>query len=230
MKRYLLILFAALFSLNIMADNNDYQPIDEWPFVFEEFKKAKIFTVTGKAPIQAKANIHLRNSQLWFVSSKDNKTKLEAQPGTIKRVEFSDGETFIDIEGRLCKILRQDTINGKPRALYCRQDIDMEELNRTAASKNMGALNGSGTFLENYSIDVATTNAGLSPNATILPLVNVFFIGVDGDIFRFNESSVMKHLSGKEERNTYRSYQRNAEIIYRNLSSAVNVYTTFFLK
>lgn len=230
MKRYLLFLFAAFFSLNIVAEEPDYQPIDEWPFALKEFTKAKVFLTTTKAPVQAKANVHLRNSQLWFISSKDNKTKLEAQPGTVKRVEFISGETYVDIEGRLCKIVRLDTINGKPRALYCRQDIDMEDLNRTAASKNMGALNGSGTFLENFSIDVATTNANMSPNATVLPLINVFFIGVDDEIFRFTEGGVIKHLSSKEERNAYRSYQRSAEIIYRNESSAMNVYTTFFLK
>ena len=53
---------------------------------------------------------------------------------------------------------------------------------------------------------------------------------VGKDTFRFLEGNVLKHIDSKEERAAYRAYTRKAEIIYSNLSSAKNVYTTFFLK
>lgn len=233
MKQYLLMLALSLCTLSIAAADDDaeeYTPIDEWPFAYRDFSQATIYVGATNKRVRAKANIHLRNSNLWFISGKDNTTKLEAQAGTINRVEFTNGDVFIPVEGQLVKIIRQDTINGSPRALYARQEINMDEFKQISASRNQGVLNGAGLGLENFSIEVATSISGSSPNAIPLPIRDVFYFKVGKDTFRFLEGNVLKHIDSKEERAAYRAYTRKAEIIYSNLSSAKNVYTTFFLK
>lgn len=232
MKKYLLLLALTICAITLSAaDNKDsYTPLDEWPFQYREFTQATIFVGPTNKRVKAKANIHLRNSNLWFISAKDNTTKLEAQPGTVNRVEFSNGEVFVSAEGQLVKIIREDTINGSPRAIYQRQEINMEEFKSIYASRHQGALNGAGAFLENFSIDVATSINGSSENAIPLPLHDVFYFKIGDDVFRFLEGNVLKHIDSKQERAAYRAFTRKAEVIYGNLSSAQDVYTTFFMK
>ena len=91
-KTFTKYLFAVLFLLQLpMATHADdkYRPVAVWPFIYEDFTDARILVGPTNKVVKAKANIHLRNTTLWFISGRDNKTKLEAQPGTINQVSYN---------------------------------------------------------------------------------------------------------------------------------------------
>lgn len=128
-----------LFATIAMAQEDEWHPVAEWPFIYQNFQKANIYVGATNKKVTAKSNIHIKQGRLWFISGKDNKTKLQAKPGTINKVVFANGIQFIPIEDRLCEVIRQDTIDGKICAVYHDVSIDMQRYNEMVSS-NMGSI------------------------------------------------------------------------------------------
>lgn len=231
MTRLLLILTLQLLAMTSMAADNEWQPVPSWPFIYQKFQKAIIYTTTDKK-ITADANVHIKQGQLWFVSSKDKNTKLQAATNIIRKVVFADGNTFMPIENRLCAVVREDTVASQISRLYHDVRVDMDRYNEMAES-NMGAIAEGidlpGMDFADFTIDVANRNSAEIIDGQPLPIKEKFYITYHGDTFEFSEGAVLKHLK-KEERAAYRSYTRKAEVISSNIDSAMDVYTTFFLK
>lgn len=208
------------------AAASNWEPVPVWPFAYQDFTDANIYV--GEKKVKAKANIHLKNSNLWFISSKDNKTKLEAS--SVSKVEFKNGDIYYDINGHLAKVVREDTINGDVRRLFQKRIIDMEQFNDLSRQYNQQGGSNFGVVLDTFTSAVADNNGQTSLDQHPLPLQDLFFMEMNGEKFQMTESNILRHLSNKNEKNAYRAYTRKAEILSGNLSSMMNVYTTFFLK
>lgn len=230
-KYLLAILFLLQLPIVAHADEN-YHPVAVWPFIYENFENARIFVTPNNKVVKAKANIHLRNTTLWFISGRDNKTKLEAQPGTINMVIFPNGDTFYNISNRMCQVISEDTINGNVMRLYEATLVDMEDFNKKYQMAHMGTAESSvlGAGFADFTASVANNNALTREDMEPLQTKHVYYILKDGETFEARESEILKHLDDKEERKTYRGYTRSAEVLYGSRRSMLNVYKTFFLK
>lgn len=227
----------ALLSLSLplsghAQDQDRYYPVAVWPFIYENFTDARIFVGQNNKVVRAKANIHLRKTSLWFISGKDFKTKLEAQPGTINKIIFSNGDIYYNIENKMCKVVREDTINGDIMRLYKCTYIDMDDFNKKYQMTHMGTVESSvlGAGFADFTASVANNNALTREDMEPLQLKHTFYILKNGETFEARESEILSHLKDKEERKVYRGYTRSAEILYGSEKSMLNVYKTFFLK
>ena len=230
MKAKLLFL---LLSIAMFCQAQDkYYPVAVWPFIYENFTDARIFVGQDNKVVRAKANIHLRQTSLWFISGKDNKTKLEAQPGTINKIIFSNGDTYYNINNKMCKVVREDTINGDIMRLYKCAQVDIDDFNKKYQMTHMGTVESSvlGAGFADFTASVANNNALTREDMEPLQLLYTFYILKNGKTFEARESEILSHLDDKEERKVYRAYTRSAEILYGSEKSMLNVYKTFFLK
>ena len=230
MKAKLLFL---LLSIAMFCQAQDkYYPVAVWPFIYENFTDARIFVGQDNKVVRAKANIHLRHTTLWFISAKDFKTKLEAQPGTVNKIIFSNGDTYYNIDNKMCKVVREDTINGDIMRLYKCAQVDMDDFNKKYQMTHMGTVESSvlGAGFADFSTSVANINALTREDMEPLQVKNTFYILKNGKIFEARESEILSNLDDKEERKVYRAYTRSAEILYGSEKSMLNVYKTFFLK
>jgi hypothetical protein len=230
MKAKLLFL---LLSIAMFCQAQDkYYPVAVWPFIYENFTDARIFVGENNKVVRAKANIHLRQTSLWFISGKDNKTKLEAQPGTINKIIFSNGDTYYNINNKMCKVVREDTINGDIMRLYKCAQVDIDDFNKKYQMTHMGTVESSvlGAGFADFTASVANNNALTREDMEPLQLLYTFYILKNGKTFEARESEILSHLDDKEERKVYRAYTRSAEILYGSEKSMLNVYKTFFLK
>ena len=230
MKKLTFILFLSIAMFCQAQDK--YYPVSVWPFIYENFTDARIFVGQNNKVVRAKANIHLRQTSLWFISGKDSKTKLEAQPGTINKIIFSNGDTYYNIENKMCKVVSEDTINGDVMRLYKCTAVDMDDFNRKYKMTHMGTIESSvlGAGFADFSTSVANINALTREDMEPLQLNHTFYILKNGETFEARESEILSHLENKEERRTYRGYTRSAEVLYGSEKSMLNVYKTFFLK
>ena len=230
MKAKLLFL---LLSIAMFCQAQDkYYPVAVWPFIYENFTDARIFVGQDNKVVRAKANIHLRHTTLWFISAKDFKTKLEAQPGTVNKIIFSNGDTYYNIDNKMCKVVREDTINGDIMRLYKCSQVDMDDFNKKYQMTHMGTVESSvlGAGFADFTASVANNNALTREDMEPLQLLYTFYIMKNGKTFEARESEILSHLDDKEERKVYRAYTRSAEILYGSEKSMLNVYKTFFLK
>ena len=230
MKAKLLFL---LLSIAMFCQAQDkYYPVAVWPFIYENFTDARIFVGENNKVVRAKANIHLRHTTLWFISAKDFKTKLEAQPGTINKIIFSNGDTYYNIDNKMCKVVREDTINGDIMRLYKCAQVDIDDFNKKYQMTHMGTVESSvlGAGFADFTASVANNNALTREDMEPLQLLYTFYILKNGKTFEARESEILSHLDDKEERKVYRAYTRSAEILYGSEKSMLNVYKTFFLK
>ncbi len=232
MKAKLLFLLFHFFILSAASAQSKYYPVSVWPFIYENFTDARIFVGENNKVVRAKANIHLRQTSLWFISGKDNKTKLEAQPGTINKIIFSNGDTYYNINNKMCKVVREDTINGDIMRLYKCAQVDIDDFNKKYQMTHMGTVESSvlGAGFADFTASVANNNALTREDMEPLQLLYTFYFLKNGKTFEARESEILSHLDDKEERKVYRAYTRSAEILYGSEKSMLNVYKTFFLK
>lgn len=218
----------ALMPLMAMAADNEWHPIASWPFTYQDFNTAIIITSTNQK-LKAKANLHVGSHYLWYENSA--KKKLEAKVGTIQKVVFPGNETYYAIDKKLCKVLREDTINGKVCRLYVSHEVDKAAFDERTKINRQAMQNldvGIAGIADMYS-EIADREGAAMIEEEPLPMRDLFYMLYGGETFLVNETNILKHLS-KEERNAYRSFTRSAEIIYGNESSIINVWLTFFVK
>ncbi len=227
MKKSLYTLLFLFLSLSTMADDT-WQPVPAWPFVYQDFTQAVIHTTKGKT-VNAKANIHIGRHYLWYSSNGKN---LEAKKGTIKDIIFTNGNRYIDVKGKICRIVSEDTVSGKQYRLLHSQEVDTRRYNEIV--RNHKSAESSSTLdiagLNDMNLDMSVRESASIYEQEPLPIKDVFYIQIGNDTFEANESNIMKHLEGKEERKAYKAYTRKAEIMMGNMSSLIDVYTTFFVK
>lgn len=228
------LIIAILFLLTMMpamvsAQESNFRPIPSWPFLYQDFKGADVYTTNGKK-VFAKSNIHVGMRYLWFINNAG--TKLAAVEGTISKVAFRNGETFYAVEGKMCKVIKEDSINGKLYRLYELEEIDrprFEEFARANSAALSNIADGPFAALNKLSISVAENEGSVDFAKTPLPMTNRYYMLYDNEVFEMKNSNILKHLSDKSERHAYNAYLRKAEIIFSNRRSMLDIYDTFFI-
>lgn len=229
MKRLVYTLLMVALTVVTNAQNADWQPVSTWPFTFEQFQKAVIYTSPANMIVKANANVHVAGSTLWYES---NGKKLEAKQGTVNKVVFPDSTVYYNVFNKLCRVLSEDTINGKVCRLYMAEIVDKplyEEMVRTNRQSTMMMLDFA-PGLADLASSVADNEGVRNVEQEPLPMCNKFYMLYNDEIFEVTESNILKHLATKQERNTYRGFTRSAEILYGSKQSILNVWKTFFVK
>lgn len=224
-----------LFSLlvlsvtSVLAQQSDWHPVSVWPFVYEQFQNAVIYTGPANKIVKAKSNIHVANGTLWYES---NGKKLEAKSENVNKVVFPDSVAYYTVSNMLCSVLSEDSINGKLCRLYVAELLDksqFQEMTRINNQSMMTILDLS-PALTDIANDVANNEGMRNMDREPLPMRNKFFMLYDGETFEATESNILKRLATKQERNAYRGFTRSAEILYGSKSSMLTVWKTFFVK
>ena len=228
MKKILTILFLSSICLVSIAEDK-WHPTPSWPFVYSDFLPAVIHTYDGKI-LHVQANIHIGRHKLWYKSSKQE--NLEAKAGLIRDIRFNNNERYIEVNKKICLIVREDTIKNKVHRLLQSTEVDMPRYNEAVRDMKMAESSSNIDIAElnDLNLDMSVRESSEIAEQQPLPLQEVYYIQIDKNTFEATESNILKNLSGKEERNAYRAYTRKAEVLTGNFNSMLDVYTTFFLK
>lgn len=228
MKKILTILFLSTICLASVAEDK-WSPIPSWPFVYQEFLPAIIHTQKGKT-LSVQANIHIGRHKLWYKSTKQE--NLEAKSGLIRDIRINNIDRYIEVDNKICLIIREDTIKNKIHRLLQSTEVDMPRYNEMVRTMKMAESSSNIDIagLNELNLDMSVRESSELAEQKPLPIQYVFYIQKDKDTFEATESNILKNLSDKEERNAYRAYTRKAEVLTGNLNSMFDVYTTFFLK
>ena len=154
---------------------------------------------------------------------------MEAVPGTVLRVEFPNGDTYIPVGSQqmMGKIVREDSIDGSIARIICVRTVNQQELDQQYLdyiNKTQNVLQGSGAFSA-----VADSEAGVKMERKPLPMTTFFFFQVKGDVFLATTKNILSHIDPKR-RKEYKAFTRSAEILSYSEKSMNKVWEEFFLK
>ena len=222
-----LLALAILAAVPVTAQNNkDWEPVGVWPFINRQFRTATVYTgLFNRTKTVVPCNIHVGHQALWY---SQNDTLMEALPGTVLRVEFPNGDTYMPVgtEQRFGRIVREDTIKGKIARVILVRALDQQALDQ----RYIDYLNKTQNVLQGGSLSaLADTEGGKILEEEPLPMHNIFYFQVNGEIFQATEKNILSHIDPRR-RKEYRIYTRSAEVISTNETSMLNVWKDFFLK
>ena len=213
-------------GMGMAQSNKDWLPTGKWPFINRQFRTATVYTgLFNRQKTIVPCNIHVGKQTLWY---SQNDTLMEAIPGTVLRVEFPNGDTYMPVgsEHQFGRIVRQDTIAGQVARL-----IHVWVLNQRALDQRyLDYLNKTQNLLQGSVISaLADTEGGVILEEEPLPMINTYYFQVKGEIFLATDKNIMSRINPKRRRE-YRNFTRAAEIISTNESSMQKVWKEFFLK
>lgn len=225
--RHIVCIIALVLALPSFAQNNeDWEPTGNWPFINRQFRTATVYTgLFNRTKTIVPCNIHVGKQTLWY---SQNDTLMEALPGSVLRVEFPNGDTYIPVgsEQTFGRIVREDSIDGKVARVICVRALNQKELDQ----RYVDYLNKTQNILQGSSLtSIADTEGGKVLEDEPLPLTNIFYFQVNSEIFRATQKNILDHIS-PQRRKEYRVYTRAAEVISTNESSMLKVWNDFFLK
>ena len=207
-------------------DNDGWEPVGVWPFINKQFRTATVYTgVFSRTKTVVPCNIHVGKQALWY---SQNDTLMEALPGTVIRVEFPNGDTYMPVgsEQQFGRIVREDTIGGTIARVIHVRTLDQKALDQ----KYLDYLNKTQNILQGSSFSaLADVEGGKIMEEEPLPLVNIFYYQVRGEIFQATPKNILAHIDPARRRE-YRNFTRSAEIISTNESSMLKVWKEYFLK
>lgn len=224
----IIILLLALCPFRMQAE--EWEPIGTWPFEYRTFQVATVYTgVFNVKKTLVPCNIHLGNQSLWFVQ---NDTLMEALPGTVRRVEFKNGDTYIPVGNKESygKIIREDTLAGKvSRVIQVRlvdqRTVDQRAIDLRSLTQN---LQQSSLDLGSWGAQLAEINSPIREEELPLPLTYTFYFQYNGEVFEAKESKILQRID-PERRKEYKKYTRSAEIISSSSKSMLKVWQDFFV-
>ena len=208
----------------------EWTPTGMWPFINKQFRTATVYTGLFKqTKTVVPCNIHVGNQTLWYTQ---NDTLMEAIPRSVVRVEFPNGDTYIPVgsEQAFGRIVREDRIDGSVARIILVRQLNQRALDQRYLdhiNKTQNALQGA--LLGMSFSHLADTEAGVIVEQEPLPMVNVFYFQVKGEIFPATPKNILAHINPKRKQE-YRNFTRSAEIISTNESSMQKVWKEFFLK
>lgn len=227
-------MLVTLSALPIFAQNNtNWEPTGVWPFINRQFKVATVYTgIYTKSKTVVPCNIHIGNQTLWYTK---NDTLMEAIPKSVLRVEFPNGDVYMPVgtEQMFGRIVREDSINGRIARVIHVTTVDRQRLD----SKGVDALNSSQNMLQGasavglglFASALADANSGRKIEEEPLPLSNIYFFQVNGEIFQATTKNILAHIDASRKKE-YKNFTRTAEIISSNESSIQKIWQEFFLK
>lgn len=227
MRHIIIYIVAFVLTLPLCAQsNNDWEPTGNWPFINRRFSTATVYTgLFSRAKTVVPCNIHVGKQTLWY---SQNDTLMEAIPGNVLRVDFPNGDTYIPVgrEQAFGRIVREDSIDGKVARVICVRALNQKELDQ----RYVDYLNKTQNVLQGSSLSaMADSEGGRVLEEEALPLTNIFYFQINGEIFQATPKNILAHIP-QQRRKEYRVYTRSAEVISTNESSMLKVWEDFFLK
>ena len=225
--RHIIYILVFAMALPLFAQNSkDWEPTGNWPFVNQKFRTATVYTgLFNRTKTIVPCNIHVGKQTLWY---SQNDTLMEAFPGSVLRVEFPNGDTYIPVGSQQTfgRIVREDSIDGKVARVICVRALNQKELDQ----RYVDYLNKTQNVLQGSSLSaIADSEGGKILEEEPLPLTNVFYFQVNSEIFQATPKNILSHIP-QQRKKEYRIYTRTAEIISTNESSMLKVWENFFLK
>lgn len=229
-KTRFIFVLAWMIAMPLAAQvNKDWEPIGVWPFLNKQFRAATVYTgLIQRSKTIVPCNIHVGKQTLWY---SQNDTLMEADPGTIIRVEFPNGDTYMPVgrEQMFGRIVREDSIDGKiARVIHVRtlnqEALDQQYLDYLNKTQNMLQGVGASAFAA-----LADSEGGVIMEEEPLPLQNFYYFQVRGEIFPATTKNILSHINPKRKKE-YHVFTRSEEIISTNESSMLKVWREFFLK
>ncbi len=229
MNRLFSIILSVLLCAPLCAQK-EWKPTGEWPFINQRFRTATVYSgVLSVTKTIVPCNIHIGNQTLWYAQ---NDTMMEANRGTIIRVEFPDSSVYVPVSTMAFgRVVREDSIGGQLARLLHVTEVDREQVDRNgvnATTMTSGLLQSGSGFLSSLSAHIADANGGIREEEQPLPLNHSFYILFKKQIFEATEKNILKYIN-QDRRKEYRNFTRSAEIISTNESSMVKVWDTFFV-
>ena len=231
--KYILLLLAVLSAVPSFAQTDEeWKPVGVWPFVNRKFQVATVYTgVFTRSKTIVPCNIHVGKQTLWY---SQNDTLMEALPGTVLRVEFAGGDTYMPVgrEQRFGRIVREDSIGGTIARIICVQVLNQRELDQKYLdyiNKTQNMLQGMGGAMDATLSAIADNDAGIRMEEEPLPLYNEFYFQVKGEIFPATTKNILARINPKRK-GEYRNFTRSAEIISTSEKSMQKIWKEFFLK
>lgn len=229
--RSIILGILCLVSYSASAQNetaqNQWKPTANWPFVYEEFVEATVYTTQMKT-IKTKANIHMGTLALWF---ENRGQRLESVPGQINHVIFKNNDTYYAFNDKMLLVVREDTINGEIARLYIARQVNQEEYERMM-KRNMSTLSLTGDSplsASGFAARLADSESSNPSDLQPLPVVETYYMLYNNKTFEASESKIEKLLS-KEERKVYYKYLRNNEDLKDGRRPMENIWIRFILK
>ena len=206
-----------------ISAQDEWVPTGVWPFLHEKFRVATVVTGFFKpVKTQVPCNIHIGRQSLYY--SKDD-TLMEANPGSILRVEFPDA-TYIPVGiNTFGRIMHEDSIGKIIRV----REVDWKALEESGGDANrLGVFNltGDGLF-PSISIDLLGQYVP-RPEELPVPIKDTYFFYFKGDIFPATEKNILSHID-QSRRREYKAYTRSAEILSTTFSSMSRIWNDFFV-
>ena len=129
-------------------------------------------------------------------------------------------------ENMFGRIVREDSIDGRIARIIHVRTLDQKALDQ----KYLDHINKSQNVLQGANLSsIADTEGARRIEQEPLPLTDVFFFQVRGEIFQASRMNILERID-KKRRKEYRTFTRTAEIISSNESSMHKIWEEFFLK
>ena len=201
-------------------ENKDWAPTGVWPFINQQFRTATVYTgVFNRSKTVVPCNIHVGNQALWY---NQNDTLMEAIPGSVVRVEFPNGDRYMPVgDNQFGLIVKEDSIDGSIARIILVRALDQKALDQ----KYIDHITKSQSIFST----ISDAEAGKKMEEEPVPLVNVFYFQVRGEIFPATSKNILSRIN-PERKKEFRTFRREAEIISTNESSMLKIWNEFFLK
>lgn len=201
-------------------ENKDWAPTGVWPFINQQFRTATVYTgVFNRSKTVVPCNIHVGNQTLWY---NQNDTLMEAIPGSVVRVEFPNGDRYMPVgDNQFGLIVKEDSIDGSIARIILVRALDQKALDQ----KYIDHI----TKRQSIFSTISDVEAGKNMEEEPIPLVNVFYFQVRGEIFPATSKNILERINPKRKKE-YRTFRREAEIISTNESSMLRIWNEYFLK
>lgn len=229
MKRVLI--YTLLFLSHLCLSAQGWEPIGTWPFEYKTFRVATVYSgFYSVKKTEVPCNIHLGKQTLWFSR---NDTLMEAVKGSIIKVEFQNGDTYIPVADGECfaRIIRQDTLRGKVARVLRVRAVDQNAVDKRAVDimNNTQNLQQTSLNLGSWGSQLSDANAAVKEEELPVPLRYSYYFQYNGEIFEAKEKQILSHINPARKKE-YRVYTRRAEVISSNEKSILGVWKDFFLK
>ncbi len=180
---FVLMISAQCITAQIVERNTEFTTA--WPYLYRDFYKARIEYIDSAQSTQ-KLNFNLLNYEVQFLV--DDALLTIANPDSITRITFSNGDTFMYKDGNWYHLLQEDGVKILKRYKGDKNDL-MESAGAygtntsTSSAQKVSSIEGSSSYL--YMKDLQTKGGGKK-----FDLIESFYF-CKGEVIK---SSSMKNL------------------------------------
>ncbi len=210
MKRILWMVLTAFVCMNVSAQS--FAGYVNRTTVYEKYQPAKITLASGKVIHQKQANIFLKNGRLLF---KNGNMDMEANIMQIKSVEFHD-KFYVRMDTILAIVV--DTV--KNNRILCTTTIDMEAYSKQRLNDRV---------ISNFQMNdqfVNATSVEAPDEDYKYPLVNHFFLEINGKVVR-NHERIIRRMLPKAKRDRLDFYMKQPKFSWTDRKSLRQVLELF---